>query len=189
MARKKDHSEKKIIEACIDLIAKYGKESFSVRNVANHISSSTQPIYSYFKDSNQLYQKTLAEIESRLLNQINFPYTEYPFRNMGYGFTLFAKENPNLFDAYFSDLDMNKRFITKFLKKLRQIMGTDSRFVKMSEKGKDNLLETMWTFCYGYAFLIIKGLTKDTSDETVKEMVLETGTAIISYTFKKEGVV
>lgn len=99
MARKKDHSETKIIDACVDLIAKYGKESFSVRNVANHLGSSTQPIYSYFKDSNQLFQKTLTEIGNRLLDQINFPYTEFPFRNMGYGFTLFAKENPNLFSA------------------------------------------------------------------------------------------
>lgn len=74
MARKKDHSEKGIIDATVDLIAKYGKDSFSVRNVANHLNSSTQPIYSYFKDSNQLYQKTLIEIEHRLLNQINHPF-------------------------------------------------------------------------------------------------------------------
>lgn len=189
MARKKDHSEKGIIEASVDLIAKYGKDSFSVRNVANHLNSSTQPIYSYFKDSDQLYNKTLLEIEHRLLEQIGHPYTEFPFRNMGYGFTLFAKENPNLFDAYFSDLEMNKKFVKKFLKKLRQIMGADPRFEKMSEKGKDGLLDTMWTFCYGYAFLIIKGVAKESSDEAVKEMVLETGNAIISYRFRKEGII
>ncbi|MEX1192292.1 MAG: TetR/AcrR family transcriptional regulator [Brumimicrobium sp.] len=189
MARKKDHSEKGIIDASVDLIAKYNKDSFSVRNVANHLNSSTQPIYSYFKDSNELYHKTLLEIEGRLINQINYPYTEFPFRNMGFGFTLFAKENPNLFDAYFNDLEMNKKFVDKFLKKLRKIMSADVRFVKMSEKGKDTLLETMWTFCYGYAFLIIKGVAKDILDEDIKEMVLETGTAIISHTFKKEGVV
>lgn len=189
MSRKKDHSERGIVEASVDLIAKYSKDSFSVRNVANHLNSSTQPIYSYFKDSNQLYHKTLLEIEDRLIHQINYPYTEYPFRNMGFGFTLFAKENPNLFDAYFSDLEMNKKFVDKFLKKLRQIMSSDTRFVKMSEKGKDALLETMWTFCYGYAFLIIKGVAKDISDKAIKEMVLETGTAIISYTFQKEGTV
>ncbi len=185
MARNKDHSEKGITEATVDLIAKYGKDSFSVRNVANHLNCSTQPIYSYFKDSNQLYHKALLEIEHRLINQINYPYTDLPFRNMGFGFTLFAKENPNLFDAYFSDLEMNKQFLNKFLSKLRQILSKDSRFNKLGEKGKDKLLETMWTFCYGYAFLIIKGVAKDTSDEAIKEMVLETGTAIISYTTKK----
>lgn len=188
MARKKDYSEKRIIDASIDLVAKYGKESFSVRNVANHLHSSTQPIYSFFKDSNQLYQKVLLEIETRLLRQINYPYSEYVFRNVGFGFTLFAKENPNLFDAFFSDLQMNKSFVEKFLKKLREIVDTDERFNAVSEKGKDTLLETMWTFSYGYAFLIIKDINKDISDDTIKKMIAETGLAIISYTFQKEGI-
>lgn len=188
MARKKEHSRETIIDASLDMISKYGKDSFSIRNVANHLNASTQPIYSYFKDGRALYQATLLEIEKRLLAQISYPYSEYPFRNMGFGFTLFAKENPNLFDMYFSDMEMNKRFINKFLDKLRQIVDNDPRFVQLSSKGKDNLLQTLWTFSYGYAFLIIKGLVKDYSDEAIKETVLETGTAMITHTFRKEGI-
>lgn len=186
MARKKEHSRETIIEASLDMISKYGKENFSIRNVANHLNASTQPIYSYFTDGSSLYQANLLEIEKRLLAQISHPYTEYPFRNMGFGFTLFAKENPNLFDMYFNDMEMNKRFINKFLEKLREIVDNDPRFVNLSSKGKDQLLQTLWTFSYGYAFLIIKGLVKNASDEAIKETILETGTAMIAHVLKKE---
>ncbi|MEO1449819.1 MAG: hypothetical protein AAFV07_09815, partial [Bacteroidota bacterium] len=107
MPRKKGYTKEQIVAATIDLIAKYGKESFSVRNVANHMNISTQPIYSNLKDSNELYEAALLEVEKRILLQIAHPYSEFPFRNMGYGFVLFAKENPNLFDAFFNDIEMN----------------------------------------------------------------------------------
>ena len=185
MARKKDYSKEAIIDSTIDLISKYGKNSFSVRNVASHMKSSTQPIYSNFKDSDKLYRAVLLEVEKRLLVQIIHPYSQFPFRNMGYGFTLFAKENPNLFDAFFSDLEMNKIFIVKFLEKLRTILNQDARFSQMSPENKDSLLNTMWTFSYGLASLLIKGLVDDSSEDAIKEMVLETGTAIIAHHFRK----
>ena len=186
MPRKKNHSKKEIIASALDLIEKYGKDSFSVRNVASHMHISTQPIYSNFKNSDQLYGMVLLEIEKKLLQQIAHPYTNFPFRNMGYGFVLYAKKFPNLFDAFFSDIDMNKKFIQKFLRKLREIVDTDPRFSAMSEEGKDSLLNTMWTFSYGYAFLVIKGLVPKNSEASIMEMILETGTAVILHHLKKE---
>ncbi|MCB0641526.1 MAG: TetR/AcrR family transcriptional regulator [Phaeodactylibacter sp.] len=182
--KKSTHSREGILQATLELIARQGKEQYSVRNVARQLGASTQPIYSYFKDSTELYKSALLAIEQRLLAQIVHPYTEYPFRNMGYGFTLFAKENPRLFEAFFSDIEMNRRFINKFLVKLRAILDTDPRFREMSSPKKDSLLNTMWTFSYGYAFLIIRGLVPDDSDEAIKAMVLETGTAVIQYHFQ-----
>lgn len=188
MSRKKS-SEESIITSTLDLIDKCGKESFSVRNVANHMNISTQPIYSNFENSNQLYSATLAKIEKQLLKKISYPYSEFPFRNMGYGFVLYAKECPNLFDAFFSDIDMNKRFIKIFLKKLRDILDTDQRFYKMSDEGKDSLLTTMWTFSYGYASLIIKGLVDDSSDDSIMKMILDTGTAVIMHRLRIEKII
>ncbi len=189
MPRKKNYAKPEILASALDLVDKYGKDSFSVRNIANHMDISTQPIYSNFKNSDQLYAMILLEIEKRLLQQIAHPYTDFPFRNMGYGFVLYAKEYPNLFDAFFSDIDMNRKFVKKFLKRLREIVDTDARFSAMSAKGKDSLLDTMWTFSYGYAFLIIKGLVKKKSNESIMEKILETGTAVIVYHLKKEKIV
>lgn len=187
MARKQSHNKETIIQTAVDLVGKYGKESFSVRNVAKHMNASTQPIYSYFKDTEELYSEVLMEIERLLLKQINIPYSEFVFRNMGFGFTLFAKENPNLFEAFFSEKERNKKFIHVFLQKLRDALDNDHRFHQVSPQGKDQLLEKMWTFSFGYANLIIRGLVEDTSDEVIKQMILDTGTAIIKETFVKES--
>lgn len=189
MARKKSHNKEAILQTAVDLIDKYGKASFSVRNVAKHLNASTQPIYSYFSDTQDLYEQVLQEIERLLLQQINHPYSAFVFRNMGYGFTLFAKEHPNLFEAFFNEKERNQRFIHLFLKKLRDALDQDERFHHMSSQGKDLLLEKMWTFCFGYASLIIRGLVPDSSDEQIKQMVLDMGTAVIKDAMAKEGLI
>ncbi|HAA11947.1 MAG TPA: hypothetical protein DCE41_09710 [Cytophagales bacterium] len=189
MARKKDHSEESIIAAAVALVAQKGREHFSVRNVARHMNASTQPIYSYFTDAQALYQATLKEIERRLLAQIAHPYSDYVFRNMGFGFTLFAKENPYLFEAFFSSHELNEKFIRLFLRKLREALDEDERFDQMSSEGKDSLLNKMWTFCFGYSTLIIKGLSSDNSDEVIKNTILDTGQAVILDQLRKEGLI
>ncbi|WNJ18375.1 TetR/AcrR family transcriptional regulator [Pontibacter sp. G13] len=189
MGRKKHHSRTSILEAAVELVDLQGKEHFAVRNLAKHIGASTQPIYSYFPDFKSLYDAVLEEIGKLHMAYINKPYSEYVFRNMGFGFTLFAKDHPNLFQAFFDDHDRNRTFIEGFLKGLRIALDNDERFDLMSSRGKDVLLDKMWTFCYGYASLIIKKLVLEDSDEQIKDRILETGRAIILDTLKREGII
>ncbi len=186
MARKQENTKESIIAASIDFIEKNGYESFSVRNVANHIQISTQPIYSYFTNIVDLHSAVLLEIEKQLLVQINFPYSDFVFRNMGIGFTLYAKYHPNLFNAFFSPNKINEKFITLFLQKLRNALDMDERLMHISIDGKDQLLEKMWTFSFGYATLLTRGFVKNCTDDTIKQMILDTGTAIILATLKHE---
>lgn len=189
MARKATYSRDRIIKAAVEVIEKYGKESYSVRNVANHLDSSTQPIYSFFSDSRELYRETLLEIKKQLLAHTTIEYSEYVFRNMGFGFTLFARDYPNLFRAFFDDSDVNIQFVKEFLIDLRAALDTDERFDRLSSVGKDLLLEKMWTFSFGYANLIINGLVQDTSDEAVKKMILDVGTAVIKDALQRENLI
>lgn len=186
MPRKTIYDRETIINAAIKLIEKDGHEGFSVRNIADIMGASTQPIYSSFSDSRELYKQVLFEIQERLLSQTRHPYSEYVFRNMGFGFVLFAKHNPNLFIAFFDDDEVNREFIDIFLGKLRQAMDEDHRFDSLSGPSKSLLLEKMWTFSYGYAMLIIKGLVANPTDENIKKMILDTGSAIIKETLRNE---
>lgn len=189
MTRKATYNRTGIINAAIEVIEKHGKKSFSVRNVAKHMNSSTQPIYSFFSDSQELYQEALLEIKKRLLAYTRIEYSDYPFRNMGFGFTLFARDYPNLFRTFFDNSDFNIQFVNEFLDDLRAALDTDERFDQLSSQGKDLLLEKMWTFSFGYAYLIINGLVKDTSDEAVKKMILDVGTIVIKDALQKEGLI
>jgi len=111
MPRKQKNTRDSIIAASLEMIEKDGYDSFSVRNVASHMEISTQPLYSHFKDSTELYQAVLAAIEDRIIRQSEYPYTEHIFRNMGFGFVLFAKHHPNLFNAFFATNEVNEPFI------------------------------------------------------------------------------
>ncbi len=188
MSRKQESTKESVLAGALDLIEKHGMASFSVRNVAKHLQISTQPIYSYFGGSSDLYNAVLAEIERQLLAQIEYPYSEFVFRNMGYGFVLFAKEHPNLFSTFFHPNEVNEKFIKVFLEKLRVALDLDERFIQISSKGKDGLMEKMWTFSYGYAFLIVRGLVPNDSEKAIKDMILEVGTAVIVGTMKEEGL-
>lgn len=188
MVRKATYNRTSIINAAVEVIEKYGKESYSVRNIANHMDASTQPIYSFFSDSQELYRDTLLEIKKRLLAHTKIQYSDHAFRNMGFGFTLFARDYANLFRAFFDDSDFNTQFVKEFLDDLRAALDTDERFDQLSSRGKDLLLEKMWTFSFGYANLIINGLVKDTSDEAIKTMILDTGTAVIKDALQKENL-
>lgn len=187
MPRKTIYDRNAIINAAIELIERNGHEEFSVRNVADILGASTQPIYSSFSDSRELYKEVLLEIQERLLAQTRHPYSEYVFRNMGFGFVLFAKHNPNLFIAFFDDEEVNREFIDLFLSNLLQAMDEDQRFDSLSAASKSLLLEKMWTFSYGYAMLIIQGLVKNPTDENIKNMILNTGSAVIRDTLQKEN--
>lgn len=189
MPRKATYNKTVIINAAVELIEKYGKERYSVRNVADHLESSTQPIYSFFSDSQELYRETLLEIKKRLLAHTKIQYSDYVFRNMGFGFTLFARDYPKLFRAFFESSDFNTQFVKEFLSDLRRALDSDERFVNVSSKGKDLLLEKMWTFSFGYANLIINGLVEEISDDSIKEMILDVGTAIIRDTLQKEDLI
>ena len=72
---------------------------------------------------------------------------------------------------------------------MRAALDTDERFDRLSSVGKDLLLEKMWTFSFGYANLIINGLVQDTSDEAVKKMILDVGTAVIKDALQRENLI
>ena len=189
MPRKAIFHKDDIVNAAVTLIEEEGLEKFSVRNVARRLKGSTQPIYSQFKDSGALYEAVLAEIKRRFLQHISYPYTDILFRNMGFGFAYFARDYPRLFLAFFSDEFQNKTFVSSFLEDLRVALDKDERFLSMSVKGKDRLLEKMWTFTFGYSNLIIKGLVADTSNTAIETMIVEVGTAVIKDAMAQEGLI
>ena len=180
------YDKETIIAAAVDLIKEQGAGYFSVRNVAKTMNCSTQPIYSSFSNSMELYAEVLAEIKRMFIAHTKKQYTDKLFRNMGLGFAYFARDYSNLFLAFFQDKEQNEQFVDQFLKDLRTALDDDTRFLDLSSEGKDGLLEKMWIFTYGYSDLIIKGIVKETSDAAIETMIVDTGTAIIKDVIAKE---
>ena len=54
MPPKIKYSKEQIIESAIEIVRKNGIENLSARNIANNLNSSPQPIFSYFKNMDEL---------------------------------------------------------------------------------------------------------------------------------------
>ena len=54
MPPKIKYSKEQIIESAIEIVRKNGIENLSARNIANNLNSSPQPIFSYFKNMEEL---------------------------------------------------------------------------------------------------------------------------------------
>ncbi|WNJ18431.1 TetR/AcrR family transcriptional regulator [Pontibacter sp. G13] len=188
MAVKTKYDRASIIQAAVKLVEEQGHAKYSVRNVAQALNSSTQPIYSHFQDSHEVYEEVLAEIKRRLVAHTRIEYTEFIFRNIGFGFTIFARDYPNLFTAFFDDSGANREFVKEFLSDMRDALDLDERFHLVPAVEKDKLLNKMWTLSYGYTHLIIRGMVDDVSDEALQEFLLDAGTAIIKDTLTKAGL-
>lgn len=107
MARLVEFKRQDLLEKTIDFIRKNGVENLTARNLCHYIGCSTQPLFRNFGSMGNLknevnkYLKSYYKIfTDRTINKNAYLYT------VNYSYTLFALEEPNLFEALFmSDLD------------------------------------------------------------------------------------
>ncbi len=94
-------SREKILNATVELIQKKGLGAVSARSIAAEIGSSTAPIYSYFPRMEELHRDVTVMLAKKLTVYMEKEYTSIRFLNMGIGMTIFARENPNYYEALF----------------------------------------------------------------------------------------
>lgn len=165
-----------IISKSRDYVDKNGISKISIRNLANYIGCSTQPIFRIYKNSEELLQDLYGSIEKyyeEFTDQI-LKQTEIPFLGMGMGYINFAKEHPNLFYVLFMSTYYKKESLLSFF----QNEESDKVIVEMSVQiglSKELcrlLLRNIWLLTHGIATMIY---TKQVSyhDDEIKEILFQ----------------
>lgn len=165
-----------IISKSRDYVDKNGISKISIRNLANYIGCSTQPIFRIYKNSEELLQDLYGSIEKyyeEFTDQI-LKQTEIPFLGMGMGYINFAKEHPNLFYVLFMSTYYKKELLLSFF----QNEESDKVIVEMSVQiglSKELcrlLLRNIWLLTHGIATMIY---TKQVSyhDDEIKEILFQ----------------
>lgn len=102
MARKVTFKKQELLEKTIDFIRKKGISSMNVRDLCEYIGCSTQPIFKNFKNMEGLGEEIKKYIKNyytnftdKIVDKDAYLYTS------NYSYTLFALEEPNLFEALF----------------------------------------------------------------------------------------
>lgn len=94
-------SKEMILESSIEIIRKDGIENLNVRNIANKLSCSTQPIMYHYKNMDMLKEELYTKVDKYhsefLIKESNIN----PLLNIGLQYIKFANEEKNLFKFLF----------------------------------------------------------------------------------------
>ena len=91
-----------VVEAAFEIARKEGAEKVIVKNIAERLGCSVQPIYSYCSNMEGLREELVERTRTFMKDYIasRLERTNY-FWSMGQAQIHFAKEEPNLFKMYF----------------------------------------------------------------------------------------
>ena len=149
-------TKKDIIEISLELIRRNGTDALNARNIASALGCSTQPIFSNFKDMEELQKEIVLVAYDRYLGFIKNETEsgKYPqYKSFGMAYIRFAKDERELFRLLFMCDRENKDFIPTddFDTSVEIIMNANGI---TREKAELIHLE-MWAFVHGIATMFV----------------------------------
>ena len=153
MPPKIKYSKEQIIESAIEIVRKNGIENLSARNIANNLNSSPQPIFSYFKNMDELKNSVFEYAYNLYLryNNEHIKSGKYPeYKSYGMAYINFAKNEKNFFKLLFmSDKTENKEI------DISDVIKVIMKNLDMSEEIANLFHFEIWTFVHGIASMHI----------------------------------
>lgn len=178
-----------IISKSRDYVDENGIHKISIRNLANYIGCSTQPIVRIYKNSEKLLQDLYCSIDEyyeEFTDQI-IKQTETPFLGMGMGYINFAKEHPNLFYVLFMNTYYKKESLLSFFQNEEsdKVIMEMSLQIGLSKESCRFILRDIWLLTHGIATMIYTKQV-DYHDDEVKEILFQGFYGIIAILKSKE---
>jgi len=115
MPPKQKFSKEEVLQAAFQLVRERGIENLNARNIAKMLNSSTQPVFSYYKN--------MADLKADLFALANECSNGYYFRvktdenllvNVGMACIDFAIDEPNLFRMMYLSQNFTGKKLTEF---------------------------------------------------------------------------
>lgn len=170
-----------IFKATFQITKEKGFESVNARSLAKVIGCSTQPIYSHYA--------TMTDLKKEFYQYLGKYYDEYVlsrakgesfFREIGYAYIDFARNESNLFQLLFmSECFGLNGFSDMFGEGNLEVAKIVSKNLGISLEAAKNLFMKIWIFLHGIASLIA---TKsiNLSDEEAKKLQKEAYEAFLA---------
>ena len=141
-------TREEIIKAAVEIIRSNGEAALNVRNVAEVLGCSTQPIFSNFKTMDELKGEVISEAQiiysafvGKLINDKQF--SDYKAEGMAY--ITFAKNESHLFKFLYlnnNDNSLNNK-LEKIVSKTLTLSEDEARLFNLE----------MWAFVHGMAVM------------------------------------
>ena len=163
-----------IINAAFDIVKEKGFCNLNARAIAKMLGVSTQPIFSNFKNMEDLKMEIVRKASSFYFAMLeeeekSGKYSPYKARDMGY--IRFAREEKNLFRLLFMDKrSSDVKFPTDDASKEIEIISDSLSF---SEDKASRMHALLWFFVHGIASLIVTE-SLEISEEDISAALTDT---------------
>lgn len=187
-ARKKIGKED-IIDACLNIIRKDGMDALNARKIAKALGCSTQPLFYYYENMDEIKNEVLQEI-SKLFNQalLKSNYDQPVYKDIGVNYIRFASNEPEFFKIMFQS-KMNKEMFDfiDLTGSSSQIFETISKQTGLSLENAKQFHLKMWLYVNGIASLVAHQ-TIEFSDDEIDYLLKEQYISLLVYEVKKGNI-
>ena len=163
-----------IINAAFDVVRKEGFGNLNARAIAKKLDVSTQPIFSNFKNMEDLRMEIIKKASSLyfyMLEEEEKSGKYPPYKARGMGYIRFAREEKNLFRLLFMDIrSSNVKFPTDDASKEIDLIS-DS--LSLAEDKASRMHVLLWFFVHGIASLIVTE-SLEISEEDISAALTDT---------------
>jgi AcrR family transcriptional regulator len=178
--KKTKFTREDVVLAAVSVIDSEGISQLTARKVAVEMGASTAPVYSNFKNMDDLAvaaKKATVEIMMALLEK---PGEQLQFINIGEGVLQFAKNHPYLYDALFlqptTSYDPGPQIMDRILEK----MATIPELKTLQPVERLILLKKMAIFTHGMASEICSGFLNQYQWRELLLLLEEVGEALVA---------
>lgn len=182
------YTKENIIDTAFELYKENGIEGITIRKIAEKLGSSIAPIYSNFKNVDELKKFLMDKTLEELLKYTDREYSSNMFLNIGIGLIKFAQENKVLYKTLFLDSNEYVYLTDEFFLKNLEKMKSEPKLKDLDEKEMKRILEKIRLFTHGLAALICSGSMMNKSEEYFFELIKEAGEDITGYTIYKKKI-
>ncbi len=161
-------SKQQILETAYELVVEEGFHSFTARNIARHLSCSTQPIYLEFNSMGELKAEVMKMIKETLHQKMSRRFTQDPIVDLGLAYINFALENRTLYRAVFVEDHFGVEEMREYAVNTALVRFNDyAPAAKLSSEQQRNTLSGLWIVATGICNLMAAGFIDITREQMI----------------------
>ncbi len=167
MPPKQKYTQQSILDAAFEIMRASGIDAVGSRQVADKLNCSTQPIFSYFKDMEDLKQALISKAKDLYSFYVHKGLTsERPFKGVGLEYINLAKKEPEIFKLLFMSANKNKLdSLLDFDDNKKIILQSLIDFSGLDTENAEKLCTMIWLFTHGIAVMYATDTISFTEDE------------------------
>lgn len=175
MPPKPKFTKEEITDCAFELVRSDGPDALTAREVGKRLGVSSSPIFTFFKDMDELKQSVAFRAKSRFDDYMKNAEEFYPaYKKRGLQFVKFATEEPKLFELLFMQNtggDLNFKNAMSIIPFGRENdISIIKRDYKATDEQAERLFEQMWIYSYGLCVLSAQGVCKFSEEEAAKRL-------------------